>query len=332
MEFPVHPRDAWYPTAGWVPVRWSWHAGQPLLDWSDLGGLRLTAPFFAQTVQDAQDRDRTIRQTGADVLSELPTDGPGERPDGLIFHLSRCGSTLAAQALAALPENIVLSEPETMDTVLRAGTIIPEMTDEKCVPWLRGLARAYGRRRSGEGRRFFIKFDTWHVLRLDLIRQAFPGVPWIFLYRDPVEVLVSQMTEISGRMLPGPMGATWLGMPLMEALLTPQEEFCARALGRIAGAAADAAAHDPLGRVVNYAQLPEALETVIAPWLGVPLTDADRARMRRVTCFHAKSPGRLFSTDSDAKQRLATETLRELAQHWVAPAFTRLEAIRDASS
>ncbi len=317
---------------GWVPVRWSWHAGQPVVDWCDLGDLRLTAPFFAQTVQDAQDRSRTLRQTSDDVLARWPDSGPGARPGGLIFHLSRCGSTLAAQTLAALPENIVLSEPEVVDTVLRAGTIMPGVSDERRAAWLRGLAKAYGQRRFPEERRFFIKFDTWHLLDFAVIWQAFPGVPWIFLYRDPVEILVSQLTEVSGRMLPGPLSALWLGMPLIEALQTPQEEFCARALGRIAAAALAAAEHDPLGRLVNYAQLPDALETEIAPWLGVSLSGTERERMRQAARFHAKSPGRPFNGDSLAKQKLATGALRELAERWVGPAYRQLEAMRRTRS
>lgn len=317
-----------FPGAGWAPIRWSWDVGRAVLDWCDLGNLRLTAPFFAQTVQDAQDRSRVLRRTSADVLAHLPDSGPGKRPSGLIFHLSRCGSTLAAQSLAALPENIVLSEAEVMDTVLRAATIMPGVSDEQRVAWLRGLAKAYGRQRFPEEQRFFIKFDTWHILDFAVIRQAFPDVPWIFLYRDPVEVLVSQMTETSGRMLPGPLSALWLGLPLIEALQTRQEEFCARALGRIAAAGLDAAARDPLGYLVNYSQLPGALETEMAPWFGVTLRGADRERMRQTARFHAKSPGRPFADDTRAKQGLATDEIRELAERWVGSAYRELEALR----
>ncbi len=316
--------------AGWMPTRWTWQAtGPPVLDWCDLDGLRLTAPFFAQTVQDAQDRSRTVRRTNADALAPWPDDGPGARPSGLIFHLSRCGSTLAAQALAASPENIVLSEPDVVDAVLRTGVFVPGVTDEHRAGWLRGLAKVYGRRRYPEERRFFVKFDTWHTLDIAVVRRAFPGVPWVFLYRDPVEIVVSQLHQVSGRMLPGPETAAWLGMNLFDALQTSQEEFCAQALGRIASAAAEAAAHDPLGRLVNYSELPDALESVVAPWFGVDLSHADRETMRSVTRYHAKSPGRLvFQPDAARKQRDAGAELRAVVQRWVGPAYTRLEEMR----
>ena len=161
-----------------------------------------------------------------------------------------------------------------------------------------------------------------------MIQRAFPGVPWIFLYRDPVEILVSQLTEVSGRMLPGPMSAEWLGMELLEALQTPQEAFCARALGRIAAAALDAADGNPLARVVNYSQLPEALRTEALPWFGVLMNEADRERMWQTVRHHSKSPDRLFTGDTETKQRLATNDLRRLTKRWVQPAYERLERVR----
>ena len=57
------------------------------------------------------------------------------------------------------------------------------------------MVAAFGRRRGGRERHYFIKLDSWHTLALPLFRRAFPSVPWVFLYRDPVEVLVSQMRQ-----------------------------------------------------------------------------------------------------------------------------------------
>ena len=316
--------------AGWVPIRLTWINGEPILDWCELGPVRLTAPFFAQSVHDAQTRSPAVRQTPADLLLDLPSTGPGAHPAGLIFHLSRCGSTLAAQALAALPENIVVSEPELVDDVLQAETMFPGMTRTRCVGWLRGLARAYGWQRFPEEERLICKLDAWHILYADVLQEAFPETPWVFMYRDPVEVLVSQLTEVSGRMLPGPMSAAFLGLPLLEAIQIVQEEFCARALGHIASAAVAAMRDAPLGRLINYSELPEALEIALAPWFGVPLSDATRKRMQEATRFHAKSPGRPFLADTTAKQHLATPEVRNLAQRWVGPAYHQLEALRQA--
>ena len=52
--------------------------------------------------------------------------GPAIHLDGLVFHLSRCGSTLIAQMLAALPWTVVASEPSVIDSAIRH---LPSLSD-----------------------------------------------------------------------------------------------------------------------------------------------------------------------------------------------------------
>ncbi len=52
---------------------------------------------------------------------------------------------------------------------------------------LRAILAAYAR----DEHALIVHFDAWHAIMLPLIRAAFPGVPFEFLYRDPTEVLVS---------------------------------------------------------------------------------------------------------------------------------------------
>src|SRR5678816_558328 len=104
-----------------------------------------------------------------------------------IFHMSRCGSTLVAQMLAALERNIVISEARPIDQVLGA-----KVDEERRIAWLRWIVNALAQRRRPAEEFFFIKLDAWHVLHLPLIQRAFPNTPWVFLYRDPIEVMVSQ--------------------------------------------------------------------------------------------------------------------------------------------
>ena len=54
------------------------------------------------------------------------------------------------------------------------------------------MVSALAQPRRGE-QALFVKLDSWHTLALPLFRRAFPSVPWVFLYRDPVEVPVSQL-------------------------------------------------------------------------------------------------------------------------------------------
>jgi len=109
---------------------------------------------------------------------------PGLAPSGLIFHMSRCGSTLVCQMLAACGANIVVSEPPPIDAIVRSG-----MGGADRVTSLRAMSGAISHVRSDGETRYFIKLDSWHARALPLFRWAFPATPWVFLYREPAAVM-----------------------------------------------------------------------------------------------------------------------------------------------
>src|ERR1044072_5687522 len=71
---------------------------------------------------------------------------PDLRLAGLIFHMSRCGSTVVTQMLAALTRNVVLSEPAPIDQILRIWDRLPDVPQPELVQGLRGMVAAAGRR------------------------------------------------------------------------------------------------------------------------------------------------------------------------------------------
>lgn len=177
-----------------------------MVDWGYLGARRFIKPFFNQTVEQcvSHPADMLFRhKTPLEQLGEIMPSQPRVRPAGFIFHMSRCGSTLISQMLAAVPENIVLSEPAPLDTVLRAHFENPEITGEQRARWLQWLVGTWAWRRHPAEKNLFIKFDSWHTLFLPVIQRAFPEVPWIFVYREPLEVMVSQTRRRGGHMIPG---------------------------------------------------------------------------------------------------------------------------------
>jgi hypothetical protein len=267
-------------------------------------------------------------QTPIETLAELQDIQPGLPPSGFIFHMSRCGSTLMAQMLAALPQNIVISEAPLIDTALRANLRDARVTEEQRVTWLRGLISALGQARNPGERHLLIKFDSWSILDLPIIRRAFPETPWIFLYRDPVEVLVSQIRQRGSQMVPGVLDARSLGLDFATARQISPEEYCARALAAICEAAAR---HYQPGaaQLTNYRQLPDAVWASLAGHFGVYYTLEEIERMRIVAQFDAKHTALTFEQDSAAKQQFATDEIRALAEQFVRPWYDQLEAFRN---
>jgi hypothetical protein len=320
--------------AGWIPIRLYWDQGRPSVDWCYLGTRRFREPFFTQTVEQClrQPFNLAFRpQTPVEVLADRQARRPGLAPTGFLFHMSRCGSTLVSQMLAALPRNIVLSEAGPLDDVLRANVRDPRVTDEQRIAWLRGMVSALGQRRAGEDR-LFVKFDAWHTLYLPLIQAAFPGVPWVFLYRDPVEVLVSQCRQPASYLIPGVLGPLFPCLDRAAADQAGVEEYAARILASICQAALDWQERTGSGLLVNYTQLPEAVWSAVAEFWGTTYSPEDRERMRQVTQFDAKTPSLYFTDDTAEKQRQATDPLRRAADTWLGPVYERLEARRQAAT
>ena len=110
-------------------------------------------------------------------------------------------------------------------------------------------------------------------------------------------------------------------------------EFVARTLRRFCMTAAEAARETPPGMflAVHYKRLPDAVWETIAPHFGIEVTEEDRERMRAESRFSSKKTDATeFKPDSEAKQEEATQTVRDLAKRFVAPAIEELKALPQA--
>jgi hypothetical protein len=317
------------PPRGWLPVAASWRDDTLWVDWSHFGDRPLREPFFADSVQRCLDRpfNRLFRYGMAiDRFPEWLQAHPHLEPDGFIFHMSRCGSTLVSQMLGALPGSIAISEAGPIDAVVNARRERPDLSEEQQVLWLRWIIGALGQARRGDERHFFVKLDAWHTLDLQLFRRAFPAVPWIFLYRDPIEVLVSQLRQPGIHMIPALVAAERFGLTPEESWQAPAA-YRARVLASICEPIARCEAIDR-GLLIEYRQLPAALTTSIMPHFGMVGDERDRAALADVASRNAKTPGFAFTSDSAAKQQEATTTVRELAEQWLGELYRRLDAKR----
>lgn len=310
---------AWREVAppGWLPADVLDMGGRLVVRWRWFGRRRLTAPFYADDMMEAGYRPMN-RLAGLQTPLPGPDDRPPRAPDGLVFHMSRCGSTLAAQMLAASPANVVISEAPPIDAVLRL-----ELDDDAKIAALRAMVTALGQARAGETR-LFVKLDCWHVRDLPLFRRAFPDTPWVFAYREPVEVLVSHLRRRGVQMIPELVPSARLGLDTPEA---PDADYCAQVLAALCEAAAR---HYPAdgGRLVNYTDLPEALLTKMLPHFGVTPSDDEGAAMRAAGARDAKAPDQGFVPDGEAKRREAGDDLRAICERRVGKAYRRLEALR----
>ena len=309
--------------ARWTPVRLDFSGPAPAVFWADLSAERFVEPFFDQTVARwaSDPRARPLVKTGLEALVALDSE-PSLEPAGMIFHLSRCGSTLVSRLLGTLPGVVVVAEPAPLNTLL--GLNPDRINEAALIEAVRLLLRALGRCRHGDERRLVLKCTSWNIRRREILAAAFPETPWIWVQRDPARVLASLLAEPPG----------WLGLQAaprraarrfgLDPAAVPamaRAEFAARALG----AMLEAAATDPARRLcIDHAQLPAAVWKRVAPHLGLEADPAAIDRMIDESRFYAKdSTPRVFAGDAP-ERRPTTDAIREAAQRFAESGYRAL--------
>ena len=317
---------------GWLPVDALVCDGRPYIKWMDMRGVQLAEPFFHQTVERVR-RSRPARAelvTDIDALLQFEKISASLRPTGFIFHASRCGSTLVSNACAAVRDTLVFSEPDAVDKLLGQFLTRADGDDFQARLWqifLRAAVGALGQRRAGGERGFVIKFACCGTLQLERVRRLWPEVPWVFVYRDPVEIMVSNLCNVPDWMRvegqPEHTAAV-VGVAPEEAARMGPEEFCARALGKFYGAAAAHA--DARAMLLAYERLtPETLVRVTRFFGAAPAPD-EMEEIKRVSRLYSKDSARrrAFGGDSDSKRSRATPLIREMAERWARESYERL--------
>jgi len=324
----VRPSRSWAPP-GWLPVRLLDCEGGGIVDWAYFGDAVLAESFYEDSARRAAMRPfnrlfRHAMRLDDFVAGAQPDDGVA--PQGFLFHMSRCGSTLAVQMLGRLPGTIALSEPGPLDALVRLAIGRTDLSEQWRIAALRAMVAALARKRSGE-HRCFVKLDSWHILALPLLRRAFPDVPWVYLFREPVEVLVSHMRMRGYQTVPALMPPGLYALD--QASTAAPEHLCAGILAQF-HTAAIAALEAGDGIAIDYADLPGAVAARVAPHFGLALSDAERAMLERAARGDAKAPDRAFTPDASSKQAQASPAVRAAAREHLSPLHERLRALGGA--
>ena len=309
----------------WLPVDAIVVEGRPGLVWMEMSGVNLTEPFFQQTVERARRENRAERFTEFDVLLQLEKQLDSVQPTGFIFHSSRCGSTLVANACRAISGSIVLSEANAIDKLIaRFVTDADNAVKESLYSvFLRGVVQALAQRRTAATRHLFIKFACCSFAQLERIKRIWPNVPWVFLYRDPVETIVSNMRDVP----------PWLldkDRRVLSAIIGDDgemslEELCARTIGSLYSTAYHLANGNSM--LLNYNQLSVPVIASVLNFFNVSLSSEELETIARTSKVYSKevSGTRAFVADVDAKQKLASNLVREMSERWASEPYRLLE-------
>jgi len=264
-------------------------------------------------------------------------------PRGFVFHESRCGSTLIANALAAFdPEGTrVYSEAAPLASALRAcdGGKCSQDTGAALV---RDVVYLMGRTDHPTERNLFFKIQSVATRYIDVLTRAFPSTPYLFVYRDPVQVMMSHLgvgrMENANCVRPRKARDQYVldlvsaAAPGRRVATLTHEEYCAAHLATICDAAVAGlrrTADAGTGRVVNYRDLPAALEFLVPDHFGADLGTDGWDRIVRISGQYSKGIGARAATwkgdDSEKKEQRASDAIRGASLLFLDSSYAALE-------
>ena len=292
-------------------------SGDGSIIWADLGRHSFREWQFVYTVRRLVETGEIGEcfTSGMDVLDSPGLFDDSLVPSGLIFHISRCGSTLTAKALSRPHGHMMVSQGGPLQygfwSHISQDWRRPVPADTDVLRRLRALVLALCRRRVGNETHAFVKFISWNVLYIDLICAAIPEAACLFLYRNPVEVVASVKRGTTAALQArGTRRASFLSGLSMDTL--PQVSdgaYLSACYARYLEAALATRANIAY---VNYRDLnAQSFLRVVSEGLGLRVSATDEAAMQEQFRYHAKDDrsDRRFFNDSVEKQ--ASVSLRE---------------------
>ncbi|WP_041598967.1 hypothetical protein [Hahella chejuensis] len=284
----------------WTPVRYE--AARKRVIWGVAPIAQDWAPFWDERI--ATQRARSIiggiikPATRIEYLIRHSHLFHEVRPAGFIFHLSRCGSTLVSNLLAVSPAHCVISESSVLTELL----LDKDMAKNQKAEALRFLLAAQGLA-GGCDQDLIVKWNAWDIGFWPLLRQLYPDSPSVFVIRRPEEILASHQ-RLAGRH----MATTDLSVlshlvskvddAASDVLLSYQMEVLAALMNSMAQSL------DSTVLVVDYTELPGAVENRIADHFGVSFSADDRQHLKSRAGQYSKDPSRSFQGDSEDKRRI----------------------------
>ena len=317
----------------WCPVDAVIAESQPAIEWMDLRNVNFKEPFFNETlarVDSEGKRGRVV--TGIETLLGFEKICQGLSPSGFIFHSSRCGSTVVANACRELKDSIVIAEAPVIDKLITRFFTDASPGSAKELLYLvllRATVTALGQRLKGNECHYFVKLACTSTLQIDRLRRIWPEVPFVFLYRNPVEVIVSNLSSIPEWMRsevnPGAAAAI-VGVDEDQVTSLGPEEYCARSLGRFFDAVDEN--FDARMKLLNHDELSFDSLIAILNFFGIEPAPDEAEAIRKVSHLYSKdlTGSKVFEDDSALKRSAASQGLRLAADRWAQSPYDRLNA------
>ena len=320
---------------GLVPVAIN-PLGSGLVYFADIGDTPFLEWKYIYTVERLA-RENAIGEifsTDLAILERDDLDIDGLLPDGLLFHVSRCGSTLFTKALSRSPRNIIICQggplQEGFWAVITDHWQHPPEINARNILMLQNLVKLMARRRRPEYQRCFIKFISWNIIYLDLICAAFPDAPALYLYRDPVEVIATVLQETTAVLRAKGQRQAYALTALSPDSTTSMSdvEYLAHCYANYFNVAVDKVDTSRL-QLINYKQLKhaESFADILARGFNLTPDAAELTQMRKQYLYYSKddSDTTIFRGDAETMLDILPVDSKQVIEQICSEGLVRLD-------
>ena len=278
----------------WIPIKLFEESGADYCRWLYLGDSTFTDPFFDETIGKCRKLPNNSSMfkpvSSMEVLPQWSQQIETIQPTAFIFHVSRCGSTLISQLLGLNPANIILSEVPFIDEILINGY----KKNRSITELIKAALGFYGAKRNEQNKQLFIKTDSWHVHFYKQLRELYPTIPFILLYRRPDEVMRSQQKRRGTQSIPGLIDPSIFNFNKDEIACLNMDEYMAKVLESYFTAFIKILKTDQLAFPVNYNEGAIGMVKKVAAVTGLNLIEEEFETMKQRSGFHGKYPEQHF--------------------------------------
>ena len=271
--------------------------------------------------------------TDIQVLSaeELSLD-THQDPTGFVFHMSKCGSTLMSKVLDQPKNQMIIKEAtplhENLWQYLTNEWQVPVAPTVENLRIIRNLIQLLGRPRLPGQKSYYVRFRSWGIAFVEIIQQAFPDTPSLFMYRDPVKVMASIINKPT-------TGLPRLNDSDAAAFITGQsrQELSEMDALHYFTSFYKQYLHFSLTKMknthyLNYRQMnKQNIDQILRTGYGYAATESDLLLMQAQFDTYSKDDtGTVrFVSDSRKKQKQVTPEMREVAEVYLMDMYRQLE-------
>ena len=299
-----------HPLFNWIPVTLIEKDNEIYFEWIYLADLKYADPFFDETL--AKCKSHAYNSKPFKVISTVKNliDWSNElisvELKSLVFHVSRCGSTMLSQSLASSSENVMISEAPIIDQILRSDLF---SLDKKTI-LIQSIIKLLGQKRFPEQRHLIIKLDAWHIFNSTYLRSIFPELPFALLYRNPTEVLKSHQKMMGMHMVPNVLPSNVFGITAKEINEVSFEQYGALVLEKYFQGFLDFYKTDQNVVMLNYN---EGMKAVVEKFIGFIKVDYSNAELEKMydrLKRHSKNESAVFAGDHFKEETLQIDFSR----------------------